>query len=79
MKKEEQGIIRWWMHCKGELCCIVWVDKKPILLLSTHAISLSLDLEHLITVPHFSNGKTTDVFTSLDPNTFAIHAKNARC
>ena len=52
------------MHCKGDMCCMVWVDKKSILLLSTYVYSLSPDLEYPIIVPRFSNGKTTNVPTS---------------
>ena len=49
--KEEQGTIGWQMHCKGDMCCVVWIDKKSVLLLSTHGHPLSLNLEHPVTVP----------------------------
>ena len=51
------------MHCKRDLYCVVWKDKKPMLLLSTHANPLSPDLEHHVTVLQYSNGKTNNIPT----------------
>lgn len=63
-KKEDEGTISWCMHCTGELCCIVWVDKKLMLLLSIHKEPLSLDLEQMLMMLRSFNGVEIDVPTS---------------
>lgn len=63
--KEFLGTIGWHMHTFGNLCCVTWADKKSILLLSTHAKSLSLNSEHPLTVPHFAIGVIEDLLISL--------------
>lgn len=62
--KELQESMGWMMHCIGELCAVVWVDKKPVLLLSTHAEPLSPDPSAPVTVPRYANGRTEQVPTS---------------
>lgn len=36
--KHEQGWSNCRMHNNSKVCCLVWNDKKPVLLLSTHAL-----------------------------------------
>ena len=39
--KHHQGWYDFRFHSSGMVCCLVWMDKKPVLLLSTHALSQS--------------------------------------
>lgn len=36
--KEPQGSFLWRMHKFWKIACAIWKDKKPIILLSTHAM-----------------------------------------
>jgi hypothetical protein len=36
-KKKEIGWVDYKMHREGKICCVVWKDKQPVVLLSTHA------------------------------------------
>ena len=40
-KKQDIGWVDYRMHESGEVCCAVWKDKTPVLLLSTHAEPIS--------------------------------------
>lgn len=59
--KEPQGSMDWKMHCTGELCSLVWVDKKAVLFLSTHAPPLSPSVP--LTVARYSRGRVEQVPT----------------
>ena len=48
VKKQSMGWSDWRMHSSGKLCCVVWIDKKPVLLLSSHAQPLSAEGENPI-------------------------------
>jgi hypothetical protein len=49
--KKPQGSLGWLMHSSCKISCVTWVDKKPVLLLSTHANPLSIDPSNPDTVP----------------------------
>jgi hypothetical protein len=36
-KKKEIGWIDYRMHQEGKICCTVWKNKQPVVLLSTHS------------------------------------------
>ena len=38
----QQGHLEWLMHQDREICCVMWKDKCPVLLLSTHATPIVL-------------------------------------
>jgi hypothetical protein len=40
-KKCEQGHIEWAMHDSRGISCIMWKDKCPVFLISTHAIPMA--------------------------------------
>ena len=51
-KNLEQGATLWKMHDNHQLCCVMWKDKKHVLLISTHALSIQASYKFLvITVP----------------------------
>ena len=39
-KNMEQGMMLWRMHNLKSISCVMWKDKKPMLLLSTHVMSI---------------------------------------
>ena len=63
MKEKGARLYRMAHALQKRLVVCGWVDKKPMLLLSIHANPLSPHLAHLITVPQYSNGKTTNILT----------------
>jgi hypothetical protein len=63
-QKEPQGSIGWRMHRSGNIACVTWVDKKPVLLLSTHANPLSIDPLHPETVPRQQGSQRMQIPTS---------------
>jgi hypothetical protein len=52
------------MHVNGKICCVTWVDKKPVILLSSHANPLPRDPLHPDTVPRTVCGRKIHVPTS---------------
>ena len=40
-KTKSMGWCDWQLHNHKRICCMVWKDKKPVLLLSTHAEPIS--------------------------------------
>jgi hypothetical protein len=59
-----QGSLGWRIHVSGKLSCVVWVDKKPVLLLSTHAKPVSSDPLNPETVPRTIKGRKQNIPTS---------------
>jgi hypothetical protein len=49
--KNVQGTLDWRMHDSKKVSCVVWKDKKPVLLLSTHAKPIVLEGEEIPRVP----------------------------
>jgi hypothetical protein len=61
-RRYDQGTINWRMHSSHAISCVVWVDTKPVLLISTHAIPIQppcLHLDSLTTMPR-RNGPVRD-------------------
>lgn len=61
--KMPQGTIAWKMHASRSIACLIWVDKKSMLLISTSAPPLVLD-GGTLTVPRFSGSTKVDIPTS---------------
>jgi hypothetical protein len=49
--KNIQSTLDWRMHDSKKVSCVVWKDKKPVLLLSTHAKPIVLEGEEIPRVP----------------------------
>lgn len=62
--KKLQGSLGWRMHSSGKISCVTWVDKKPVLLLSTHASPVSHDSSNPDTVPRTIRGCKIEIPTS---------------
>jgi hypothetical protein len=66
----EQGTLEWRMYNSNKIACVVWKDKRPVFLISTHAIPIQAPCIHpnfLTTVQH-RNGTVRDSI-----HTFPIH------
>jgi hypothetical protein len=42
----EQGTLEWRMHNSNKIACVMWKDKRPVLLISTHAIPIQAPCIH---------------------------------
>jgi hypothetical protein len=49
--KNIQGTLDWRMHDSRKVSCVVWKNKKPVLLLSTHAKPIVSEREEIPTMP----------------------------
>ena len=49
--KNVQGTLDWQMHESQSLSCVVWKDKRPVLLLFTHSKSIVFEVEVVPSVP----------------------------
>jgi hypothetical protein len=58
-KRCEQGHIEWAMHESRSISCVMWKDKRPVLLLSTHAIPIGFPCVPMAEVPR-RNGAVKD-------------------
>jgi hypothetical protein len=50
----EQGTLEWRMHNSNKIACVMWKDKRPVLLISIHAVPIQAPCIHprlLTTVP----------------------------
>ena len=59
----DQDTIDWQMHSSHAISCVVWRDKKPVLLISTHVVPIQppcLHLDSLTIVPR-RNGPVRDI------------------
>jgi hypothetical protein len=63
-KGKPQGSLGWRMHRSRKITCVTWVDKKPVLLLSTHANPLSTDANNPKTVPRRDGAQRREIPTS---------------
>lgn len=55
------------MHSSSGMACCVWNDKRPILLLSTHAISIQppcIHPKYIVNVPHWNGAIQESIQTS---------------
>jgi hypothetical protein len=59
-----QGTLEWRMHESCKMACVLWKDKKPILLLSTHAIPIGYPCMLVSTVPRRNGADREDVMAS---------------
>jgi hypothetical protein len=59
-KRCEQGHLDWAMHGSGGLSCVMWIDKCPVLLISTHALPIGFPCMPLDTVP-WRNGAVREI------------------
>jgi hypothetical protein len=51
----EQGTLEWKMHNSNKIACVLWEDKRHVLLISTYAVPFQVPCIHskfLTTVPH---------------------------
>jgi len=62
-KKLPQGNLKWAMHDSRKMCAVMWMDKKPVLLLSTSALPLSFPCE-VVEVPRRGGGQIHKIKTS---------------
>jgi hypothetical protein len=62
--KEVQGTIGWRMHSSNKISSVVWCDKKPVLILSTHATPIVPVGSTPVTVPRRNAGVVLQVPTS---------------
>jgi hypothetical protein len=63
-KKCGQGHIEWAIHESRGMSCVMWKDKCPVLLLSTHAIPIGYPCMLLDEVPHRNGAIREQVPTS---------------
>ena len=61
--RERQGIFSWRMHTSRKIACVIWKDKKPVILLSTHALPRVTPGLSKVTVPR-RNGAIRDNITT---------------
>jgi hypothetical protein len=52
------------MHESRKMACVLWKDKKPVLLLSTHAIPIGYPCMPVPTMPRRNGADWEDVMTS---------------
>jgi hypothetical protein len=67
-----QGTLEWRMHASKGIACVMWKDKRPVLLISTHAVPVQAPCTHpdfLAKVPR-RNGAVRD-----EIHTLSIHAE----
>jgi hypothetical protein len=58
----EQGTLEWRMHNSNKIACVMWKDKRPVLLISTHAVPIQAPCIHprLFTTVLLRNGPIRD-------------------
>jgi len=62
--EEPHGTIAWRMHSSRKVSSVVWVDKRPMLLLSSFYTPLPWLGDDWPTVPHWVNGEERNIVTS---------------
>jgi hypothetical protein len=62
--KNVQRTMNWRMHESQKVSCVVWKDKKSVLLLSTHAKPVPSEAEEIPTVPRRNGAERPDIKTS---------------
>jgi hypothetical protein len=63
-KKRVQGELDWAMHESRRMCAAIWKDKQLVLLLSTHAPSITHRHPMECTVPRWNGALRPDIPTS---------------
>jgi hypothetical protein len=63
-QRREGGHIEWTMHESRDISCVMWKDKCPVLLISTHAIPIGFPCMPVDTVPRKHGAVRDDVQTS---------------
>jgi hypothetical protein len=62
--KNVQGTMNWRMYESHKVSCVVWKDKKSVLLLSTHAKPVPSEGEEIPTIPRRNGAERPDIKTS---------------
>jgi hypothetical protein len=63
-RNARQGTLEWRMHESWGLACVLWKDKKPVLLLSTHAIPIGYPCMPIPTVPCKNGAERENIMLS---------------
>ena len=70
-KNMEQGTTVWRMHDSRSISCVMWKDKKPMLLLSTHAMPIQAPCEqHIVSVSCRRGAMRENIHTSPMPQEY---------
>ena len=64
-KRVPQGHMEWAMHDSRGICCVMWKDKCPILLLSIHSTPIRAPCEVKDTVPKRHEAVRNEIFTTV--------------
>lgn len=59
-----QGTLEWAMHNSREIACVMWKDKRPVLLISTHALPIGFPCVPVPTVPRRNGARRDPIQTS---------------
>ena len=79
-KNVAQGTIFWRMHDSGTISCLMWKDKKLVLLLSTHAMSIQAPCEKVVVIVRRRNGAVQELIqTSHVLKEYTTHAGSGCC
>jgi hypothetical protein len=73
-----QGTMGWRMHSDHGISCVVWKDKRPILLISTHAMPIQFPCIHptsITTVPRRNGVEREIIQTSLVYLEYTTHMR----
>jgi hypothetical protein len=63
-RRRGQGDLNWFMHSSRKMCSVLWKDKMPILLLSTHAPPITPGNPRDCTIPRRDGARRPDIPTS---------------
>jgi hypothetical protein len=63
------------MHEDRGISTVLWKDKKPILLISTHAMPVGYPCEPVVTVPRRNGAVREEVFTSPIHHEYTTHIR----
>jgi hypothetical protein len=74
-KNISQGILDWRIYETKRMACILWKDKKPVLLLSTHAIPICYLCMLVPTVPRRNGTEREKIMTSLVHLEYTTHMR----
>jgi hypothetical protein len=74
-KNVPHGTLEWRMHQIPWMAYISWKDKKPIILLSTYAITISYSYMSVSTVPRRNGTVQEDIMTSSIHLKYTIHMR----
>jgi hypothetical protein len=75
-KKKEIGWVDYRMHKEGNICCAVWKDKQPVVLLSTHAEPVVPEGGKLYVWRKFGGKKKKNSYKSY---ALAVHPEHEGC